>query len=347
MPLIPVLCAIEMTGIRIDMVFLKTISAEVEREIERLSDTIHSLSGDGAFNINSSRQLAEVLFEKMKIPTRNIKKGKTGYSVAASELEKMRGMHPVIDFIFEYRELAKLKNTYIDTLPNLINPETGRLHTTFHQNITSTGRLSSSDPNLQNIPIRTSIGRRIREAFVSEPGRILLSADYSQIELRIIATIADDKTMQNIFRKGLDIHAATAAKVNNIPLEEVTPQMRRAAKALNFGVIYGMSVFGFAQSAGISRDKAKEFIDNYMKRFSAVAEYLERSKKEATEKGYAETLWGRRRYLPELKSSNAMLRGDITEGDTVRFAFDNETDKVRWTKVPPPAQGETGLSKAA
>lgn len=308
MPLIPVLCAIEMTGIRIDTEFLKTISAEVEQEIERLSNTIHSLSGDGEFNINSSRQLAEVLFEKMKIPTRNIKKGKTGYSVAASELEKMRGMHPVIDFIFEYRELAKLKNTYIDTLPHLINPETGRLHTTFHQNITSTGRLSSSDPNLQNIPIRTSIGRRIREAFVSEPGRILLSADYSQIELRIIATIADDKTMQDIFRNGLDIHAATAAKVNNIPLEEVTPQMRRAAKALNFGVIYGMSVFGFAQSAGIDRARAKEFIDNYMERFSAVAEYLERSKKEATEKGYAETLWGRRRYLPELKSSNTMLR---------------------------------------
>lgn len=309
MPLVCVLCEIEMTGVKIDAGILKVIGAETDKEIKRLSDEIHNLSGDAEFNINSSRQLAQVLFEKMKIPTAGIKKGKTGYSVAASELEKMRELHPVIDFISEYRELAKLKNTYIDTLPKLINPRTGRLHTTFHQNITSTGRLSSSDPNLQNIPIRTEIGRKIREAFVAEEGRILLSADYSQIELRIIATIAGDEIMQEIFRKGLDVHSATAAQVNGIALSEVTPQMRRAAKALNFGVIYGMSVFGFARSAGIDRVKAKQFIDDYMARFYKVAEYLERSKNEAAEKGYAETLWGRRRYLPELKSSNSMVRG--------------------------------------
>ena len=308
MPLISVLCDIEMAGVKIDTALLKKISAETDKEIKRLSETIHEMSGDEAFNINSSRQLAEVLFEKMKVSTAGIKKGKTGYSVAASELDKMREAHPIVDFISDYRELCKLKNTYIDTLPKLINPETKRLHTTFNQNVTATGRLSSSDPNLQNIPIRTDIGRKIREAFVAEEGRILLSADYSQIELRIIATIADDKKMQEIFRNGLDIHTATAAEVNGVPLEEVTSQMRRAAKALNFGVIYGMSVFGFAQSAGIDRGQAKEFIDNYMKNFTAVAAYIERSKLEAAEKGYAETLWGRRRYLPELHSSNAMVR---------------------------------------
>jgi len=308
MPLIPILCELEMVGVRIDTRLLATISGEMDKEIERLSDDIHRMSGDGDFNINSSRQLAEVLFEKMKIPTAGIKRGKTGYSVAASELDKMRDLHPIIDCISEYRELAKLKNTYIDTLPSLINPRTGRLHTTFNQDVTSTGRLSSSDPNLQNIPIRTGIGRRIREAFIAEEGRVLLSADYSQIELRIIATIAGDKAMQEIFRKGLDIHTATAAAVNGIPLEKVTPEMRRAAKALNFGVIYGMSVFGFARSAGISRPQAKQFIDSYMHKFSQVAEYIERSKVEATEKGYAETLWGRRRYLPELKSRNAIIR---------------------------------------
>jgi DNA polymerase-1 len=244
----------------------------------------------------------------MGIPTKDIKKGKTGYSVAATELEKMREGNPIIDFISEYRELVKLKTTYVDTLPKLLNPQTGRLHTTFNQDVTATGRLSSSDPNLQNIPVRTSIGRRIRSAFVAEEGRIMLSADYSQIELRIIATIADDKRMQEIFQKGLDIHAATAARVNDISLEQVTPEMRRAAKALNFGVIYGMSVFGFSQSAGIDRGAAKRFIENYMRTFSGVARYVEESKQEALSKGYAETLWGRRRYLPELRSANAVVR---------------------------------------
>ncbi len=308
MPLIGVLYDIEMRGVRIDTKLLGKISVGVDREIARLSDTIHEMAGDEEFNINSSRQLADILFSKMNIPTAGIKKGKTGYSVAASELEKMRDMAPIIDFISEYRELSKLKNTYIDTLPKLINPATGRLHTTFNQNVTATGRLSSTDPNLQNIPIRTDLGRQIREAFIAEEDRVLLSADYSQIELRIIATIADDKDMQEIFRSGRDIHTATAAAVNGVPLEKVTPGMRRAAKALNFGVIYGMSVFGFAQSAGVSRAEAKRFIDNYMKKFSAVAAYIEQSKSEAAEKGYAETLWGRRRYLPELHSRNSIVR---------------------------------------
>lgn len=308
MPLISVLCRIEMNGVKIDRSLLKKASYEIESEIRGLSEKIHASSGDNSFNINSSKQLAIVLFEKMKLSPKDIKKGKNGYSVAASELEKLRPQHGIIDFISKYRELTKLQNTYVDALPKLVNPHTGRLHTTFNQIVTATGRLSSSEPNLQNIPVRTEEGRKIRKAFVAEEGRIMLSADYSQIELRIIATIADDKKMQAIFNQGLDIHSATAAEVNQVDLKDVTYEMRRAAKALNFGIIYGMSVFGFAASAGIDRGKAKEFMDNYMKNFSAVATYLERSKQEATEKGYAETLWGRRRYLPELQTSNSFLR---------------------------------------
>jgi DNA polymerase-1 len=310
MPLISVLCKIEMNGVEIDKSLLNNASYEIEAKIQELSGRIHTLSQDDSFNINSSKQLAVVLFEKMKLSAKDIKKGKSGYSVAASELEKLRPQHEIIDFISKYRELAKLKNTYVDALPKLINLRTGRLHTTFNQIVTATGRLSSSDPNLQNIPVRTEEGRKIRKAFVAEKGRTMLSADYSQIELRIIATIADDKKMQEIFNKGLDIHSATAADVNQVDLKDVTYDMRRAAKALNFGIIYGMSVFGFAASAGIDRGKAKEFMDNYMKNFSAVATYLEKSKQDATEKGYAETLWGRRRYLPELQTSNAFLRGN-------------------------------------
>ena len=308
MPLLKTLSKMEARGVKIDSVILKNLANEVEEKISKLSANIHKLSQDDIFNINSSQQLSEILFGKMKLPTADIKKTTTGYSVASTELEKLRDKHIIIDFISQYKELTKLKNTYIDALPKLVSKSTKRLHTTFNQDVTSTGRLSSSDPNLQNIPVRTEEGRKIRKAFIAEPGRKLVSCDYSQIELRIIAMIADDKIMKDIFNKGLDIHTATAAEVNEIPIDKVTPEMRRAAKALNFGVIYGMSVYGFSQSAGIDRDKAKKFIDNYMKRFSAVAKYIERSKIDAREKGYAETLWGRRRYLPELKSSNAIVK---------------------------------------
>lgn len=310
MPLISVLTKIEMNGVKIDKDLLRKSSLDISSEIEKIADKIYELAGDSSFNINSSKQLAVVLFEKMKLSTADIKKGKNGYSVAASELDKLKDKHEIVDYICKFRELSKLKNTYLDALPKLINEKTGRLHTTFHQTVTATGRLSSSDPNLQNIPVRTEEGRKIRQAFVAEEGRVMISADYSQIELRIIATIADDKKMQEIFNKGLDIHLATAAEVNQVPLSEVTYEMRRAAKALNFGIIYGMSVFGFAAAAGIDRNKAKEFMENYMKNFSDVAAYLEKSKKEATEKGYAETLWGRRRYLPELRTSNSFLRAN-------------------------------------
>jgi DNA polymerase-1 len=308
MPLIKVLVKMETNGIKLDVELLKIISSELEKKISKLDYKIHKLAGDESFNINSSQQLAHILFERMKLPTTDIKRTQTGYSVAATELEKLKDKHIIINFISQYRELVKLKSTYVDALPKLVSRKTNRLHTTFHQTVTATGRLSSSDPNLQNIPIRTEIGREIRKAFVAEPKRKLLSADYSQIELRIIAVVSGDKRMKEIFEKGIDVHAATAAEINQVSIREITPEMRRAAKALNFGMIYGMSVFGFAQSAGIGRDKAKKFIDSYMRRFSGVARYIEESKKEARKKGYAETLWGRRRYLPELNSSNALIK---------------------------------------
>ena len=308
MPLLKILVKMEMNGVSLDVQLLKILSGELAAQISKLEKKIHTLSGDKDFNIKSSQQLSQVLFEKMQLPTDGIKKTQTGYSVAATELEKIKGENIIINFISEYKEFVKLKNTYLDALPKLVSKKTGRLHTTFNQTVTATGRLSSSKPNLQNIPIRTEIGRKIRKAFIAEPKRKLLSADYSQIELRIIAMIADDKKMKEIFNKNLDIHTATAAEVNQIPIEDVTSEMRRSAKALNFGVIYGMSVFGFAQSAGIERDRAKEFIKNYMEKFSAVAKYIEKSKEDARKKGYAETLFGRRRYLPELNSSNVMVR---------------------------------------
>ena len=308
MPLIKILAKMETNGIKIDSSFLKILSVELKEKIIELEKKIYRLSGDNNFNINSSKQLSCILFEKMRLPVAGIKKTQNGYSVAAPELDKLKSKHIVISFISEYKELVKLKNTYVDVLPKLINQKTKRLHTTFQQAITSTGRLSSSDPNLQNIPIRTEIGKKIRKAFIAESQRELLSADYSQIELRVIAMIADDKKMKEIFNKNLDIHIATAAEVNQISLEEVTAEMRRAAKALNFGIIYGMGVFGFARAAGIERDRAKEFIENYLERFSGVAKYIEKSKEDAKKKGYAETLFGRRRYLPELNSSNAIVK---------------------------------------
>ncbi|MCK4918898.1 MAG: DNA polymerase I [Candidatus Pacebacteria bacterium] len=308
MPITKALVKMEMNGISLDVKLLKILSDEISKKIVKLEKKIHSLAGDEVFNINSSQQLSHVLFEKMKLPTEGIKKTKTGYSIAAPEMEKLKEEHIIISFISEYKELVKLKNTYVDALPRLVNQKTNRLHTTFNQTITATGRLSSSDPNLQNIPIRTEVGRKIRKAFVSEQGRKLVSADYSQIELRVVAMVADDKKMKEIFNKGLDIHSATAAEVNQISLEEVTAEMRRSAKALNFGIIYGMSTFGFARSAGIENDQAKKFIENYMEKFSGVEKYIEKSKDDARKTGYAETIWGRRRYLPEINSSNGLIR---------------------------------------
>jgi DNA polymerase-1 len=260
------------------------------------------------FNIGSPVQLREILFEKMDIPVLGIKKGKTGLSTAAAELEKMRGLHPIIDQIEQWRELTKLQNTYVDVLPGLVSKKTGRVHTTFNQAITATGRLSSSDPNLQNIPIRTELGAKIRKAFIAGPGNVLLSADYSQVELRIVASLAEDKKMIEIFNNGEDIHRATAAAINNVALDQVTKEMRRAAKEVNFGVLYGMGSYGLSSRTDITQAEAKRFIDKYFSEFFGVKKYLENTIALAKKEGYCETLFGRRRYIPELNVSNFQLR---------------------------------------
>ena len=307
MPLIPVLAEMELNGVAVDLKLLAKLSEEAKIEIKKLTQKIYKMSGE-EFNISSPLQLREVLFEKMDIPVEGIKKGKTGLSTSAEELEKLRGLHPIIDEISNYRELSKLQNTYIDVLPTLLNKKTGRIHTTFNQAVTATGRLSSSDPNLQNIPIRTELGREVRKAFIAEPGNILVSADYSQIELRIVASLAEDKRMMEIFEKGEDIHNATAAAINGVPLDKVTKEMRRAAKEVNFGVLYGMGAYGLSWRAEISPAEAKDFIDKYFSEFSGVKKYIEQNLAFTKKEGYCETLFGRRRYLPELKSSNYQLR---------------------------------------
>jgi len=307
MKLIPVLAEMELNGIAIDKKMLVDLSTEVTSAIKKVTAKIYKEAGE-EFNIASSVQLRDILFEKMGLPTQGIKKGKTGYSTAAPELEKLRDSHEIIEMIEEFRELEKLRNTYIDVLPGLVNKKTGRIHTSFNQAVTTTGRLSSSDPNLQNIPIRTEMGREIRKAFIAESGFVLISADYSQIELRIVASLAQDKKMIEIFKNGEDIHKATAAAINGVPLDKVTREMRYAAKEVNFGVLYGMGVYGLSWRTKMPQWQAKEFIDKYFKQFSGVKKYIDQTLKFAKEEGYVETLFGRRRYIQELLSSNFQLR---------------------------------------
>lgn len=306
-PLIYILAEMELNGVAINTKKLKEMSEFAKKEIEKIKKNIFKMAGC-EFNVSSTVQLREVLFEKMKISATGIKKGKTGLSTSAEELEKLRGLHPIIEEIENYRELTKLQNTYIDVLPNLINKITGRIHTTFNQAVTATGRLSSSDPNLQNIPIRTEFGRQIRHAFIATGENILMSVDYSQIELRIVASLAEDKKMIEIFKQDLDIHRATAAAINNVSLDEVTKEMRRAAKEINFGILYGMGSYGLSWRAEITQYQAKQFIDKYFQEFSGVKKYLEHTLEFVKENGYAETLFGRRRYIPELLSGNYQLR---------------------------------------
>lgn len=307
MPLIPVLVEMEKNGVKIDKEYLQKFSDKLAKDIKNLAERIYKLSGC-EFNIASPKQLKEVLFTKLDIPTDGLKKTKTGISTAASELEKMRGLHPVIDLISEYRELTKLQSTYIEALPKLINPETGRVHASFNQTVTATGRLSSSDPNLQNIPIRTELGRKIRKAFVAENGKELLSADYSQIELRVAAHLSGDKNMIETFKQQGDIHTATAAFIFDVPVNQVDADMRRKAKEVNFGVLYGMGAFGLAQRTGISRRQAQEFIDKYFSKYSQMYKYREEILKKARQKGYVETLFGRKRFLPDINSGVALVR---------------------------------------
>lgn len=307
MPLIPVLADMELTGITVNVPFLTRMSKRVKADLTKLETTIYKAAGT-EFNINSPVQLKEILFEKLKISTQGIGKTKTGFSTAAAELDKMKDAHPIIPMMLEYRELAKLLSTYLDALPALVHPATGRVHTEYNQVVAATGRLSSSNPNLQNIPVRTELGREIRKAFVAKKDFMLVSADYSQIELRLAAALSGDKKMLEAFRKGEDIHARTAADIHGIPLEKVTKDIRFTAKEVNFGVLYGMGVYGLASRTGITREHAKEFIDKYFSVYKGVAAYVEETKALAKSRGYVETLFGRRRYLPEINSGMAQMR---------------------------------------
>ncbi len=307
MALIPVLAHMERAGVSVDVDLLRKLSKEFADEIKKLEKKIWKEAG-AEFNVASSVQLREILFKQIKLPMDGIKKGKTGFSTAASELEKLRFLHPIIPLIEEHRELSKLQNTYVDVLPSLINKKTERIHARFNQAVATTGRLSSSDPNLQNIPIRTETGKKIRDAFVAKKGYALIAADYSQIELRIVASLAKDKKLIEIFEAGDDVHRATAAAINGIPLEKVTKELRRAAKEINFGVLYGMGAYGLSWRAGIPQHEAKEFIEKYFREFSGVKKWIDATLAFAKKEGYVETMFGRRRYIPELKADNFQLR---------------------------------------
>ena len=309
MPLVPVLSRMEANGVKIDTENLQQISEEFGREIKRIEEEIYALAGT-PFNIASPKQLGEILFEKLKIDEK-AKKTKTGqYATGEDVLQKLSHKHPIIQKILDYRSFTKLKSTYLDALPALVNPKDGLIHTSYNQAVTATGRLSSNNPNLQNIPVRTEKGREIRRAFVPRsPQYTLLAADYSQIELRIIAHLSQDPAMVADFNLGHDIHAATAAKVFHVPMEQVTKEQRSRAKAVNFGIIYGMSAFGLAERMELSRSEAADIIKKYFEEYAGIKEYMNRSIALAKERGYAETILGRRRYLRDINAANSVVRG--------------------------------------
>ena len=308
MPLMPVLAEMEMNGVCLDTESLKETSKILTNRLKEIEHRIYELAGK-SFNIASPKQVGTILFDELHIVEKP-KKTKTGQYVTSEEvLQQLKNKHEIVSDILEYRGLTKLLGTYIDTLPNLINPRTGHIHTSFNQTVTATGRLSSSDPNLQNIPIRGEDGKEIRKAFVPENGCLFFSADYSQIELRVMAHLSNDANMIAVFREGKDLHAATAANIYKKPIDEVTRDERTKSKRANFGIIYGITVFGLAERLDISRDEAKQLIDGYFTTFPEVHDYMEQAKQKAREKGYVTTLFGRRRYLPDINSANATVRG--------------------------------------
>lgn len=330
LPVIPVLARMEYDGILLDSNYLHAFEEQISDTISDLEQEIYGYA-DEQFNIASPAQLAIILFDKLGLPTQGIKKGKTGYSTAANELDKLKHAHPIIALIGQFREVTKLKNTYVDTLPKMVDGH-GRLHTTFNLTIAQTGRLSSADPNLQNIPVRTELGKHIRTAFVAGKGRKLVSADYSQFELRLAAAMSGDTEMIDMFNRGADIHMTTAAQVYGRAPEDVTKQMRSAAKTINFGVLYGMSPHGLAAATGMTFSAAKQFIDEYFKLRAPLLGYLEGLKEKARTDGYVETLLGRRRPMPDIKSSNFIVRSSAeraamnmpiqgTEADLMKLAM--------------------------
>ncbi len=302
LPLIKILAKMEYNGVKIDKEWLDELSERLGKRLDIISEKAYELAGE-EFNLNSPKQLGEILFEKLGLPV--IKRTKTGYSTNASVLEKLEGKHAIIPLISEYRELAKLKSTYVDSLPPLINEETDKIHTSFNQMVTATGRLSSTNPNLQNIPIRTEEGREIRKAFIpSRKDMKLLAVDYSQIELRVFAHLSKDDKLIEAFKSGRDIHTETAAEIFEVEAEEVSPNLRRHAKVINFGLAYGMSAYGLSQDLDIPVEEAQEYIDKYFNRFSGVKDYMDETIEKVKKNGFAETLYGRKRYIPEINSSN-------------------------------------------
>jgi DNA polymerase I len=343
MPLIPVLSRMERTGVRVDADRLFTQSHELAERMGQIEREAHEVAG-GAFNLGSPKQIQEILFERQKLPVvRKTPKGQP--STAEDVLEQLALDYPLPRLILEHRSLSKLKSTYTDKLPERIDPDTGRVHTSYHQAVASTGRLSSSDPNLQNIPIRTEEGRRIRQAFVAPPGRLLVAADYSQIELRIMAHLSGDEGLLQAFAEGKDIHRATAAEVFGVPLEQVSSEQRRAAKAINFGLIYGMSAFGLARQLGIERGDAQDYVDRYFARYPGVKDYMESTRERARQQGFVETLFGRRLYLPDIRASNAQVRGQAervainapmqgTAADIIKRAMIQVDVWIRESRIP-------------
>jgi DNA polymerase-1 len=341
-PVIPVLARMEHQGIELDTKYLAKFSEQINDMISDFEQQIYG-HADQEFNISSPAQLAEILFTTLKLPTTGVKKGKTGYSTAAAELDKLRDKHPIIDLITQYREVVKLKNTYVDTLPKLVD-EHSRVHTTFNLTIAQSGRLSSVDPNLQNIPTRTDLGRHIRTAFVAGKGKKLVSADYSQFELRLAAVLADDKELIEMFNRGADIHTITAAQVYEREPEDVTKQMRRAAKVINFGILYGMSPHGLTIATGMAYDQSATFIKKYKEIRAPLFTYLDEVKEKAKKDGFVSTMFGRRRPMPDIHSSNFMVRQGAeraamnlpiqgTEADLMKMAM-VKVDKLLREKYP-------------
>lgn len=346
MPLVDVLADMEMAGIALDTGFLEKMSGELGQRLGEIETSVTALAGI-QFNINSTQQLSEVLFDRLKLPPpdRTAKTASGFYSTAAGVLESLSGRHPIVDQVLEYRELAKLRSTYLEALPLQVNPHTGRVHTSYNQTGSVTGRIASSEPNLQNIPIRTEIGRQVRQAFVAQAGNLLLSVDYSQVELRIVAHIAGDEAMLAAFRAGQDIHAATAAAVFGVGIEKVSKEQRRHAKAINFGLIYGMSAFGLTRTTDLTLAEAENFVQAYFRQFPGVSNYLAGARRQATEQEYVETLLGRRRYFPGLKNqSNHNIRSR-EEREAVNAPIQGtaaDIMKLAMLHVPP-ALREAGL----
>lgn len=305
MPTIEVLSDMQINGMYVDKEELNNFGIELTSKLENITKTIYEMAGE-EFNINSTKQLGEILFEKMKLPV--IKKTKSGYSTDVDVLEKLKKEDPIIEQILDYRQLMKLNSTYVEGLKPYINPKTNRIHSFFHQTITATGRISSTEPNLQNIPTRFELGKRVRKVFKPEEGKVYLDADYSQIELRVLASISEDEHMIEAFKNNQDIHKQAASKVFKTPIDEVTKEQRSNAKAVNFGIVYGISDFGLGEQLGIGRKKAKQYIDEYLEQYSGIKRFMDNITERAKEQGYVETLFHRRRYIPELKSNNYMVR---------------------------------------